>query len=104
MVRLLRSVDLDTFSCVRPLTVSDTTPGSGGDGVTDLGLDSFDQIMPEKKMHEVIQMSRFVTSLYREHGCRCLGRSGCCQIIKIRIPILKFGMPHFSEKIPVKSS
>ena len=82
MVKLLRSVDLDTFSCVRPLTGSETT--GGGDGVTDLGLDSFDQIMPEKKMHEVIQMSRFVTSLYREHGCRCLGtrRSGSWQLIK----------------------
>jgi hypothetical protein len=85
MVRLLRSVDLDTFSCVRPLTSRETT----GDGVTDLGLDSFDQIMPEKKMHEVIQMSRFVTSLYREHGCRCLGRSGSCQLIKIRTRISK---------------
>ncbi len=80
MVKLLRSVDLDTFSCVRPLTGSETT--GGGDGVTDLGLDSFDQIMPEKKMHEVIQMSRFVTRLYREHGCRCLGRPGSCQLIK----------------------
>jgi hypothetical protein len=79
MVRLLRSVDLDTFSFVRPLTSKETTGSGGGDGVTDLGLDSFDQIMPEKKMHEVIQMSRFVTSLYREHGCRCLGRSDSCQ-------------------------
>jgi hypothetical protein len=77
MVRLLRSVDLDTFSCTQPLTSSETS--GGGDGITDLGLDSFDQIMPEKKMHEVIQMSRFVTSLYREHGCRCLGRSDSCQ-------------------------
>jgi hypothetical protein len=69
-VEELRSVDLDSFSCVRPASLLQATAGHH------LGLESFDRIMPDKKMHEVVQMSRFVANLYQERGCRCLGNDG----------------------------
>ena len=72
IVAELRAVELASCACVQPVCCQ---PASDR-----VDLASFDTIMPEKKMHEVIQMSKFVASLYSEHGCQCLGNTVDCLV------------------------